>query len=412
MAAGAYAELIAGDCLAKPALDGVYGVTNIFQPFRQLTAYLWFGTYSGTNGSVGNCSCGRNTLPDGTFASSFFGTQPLPPLILPSGTYSIGQLYGRKPANNLTQDNPITLKSRQNGESVYFKTAEFQPWRKRNKIDLIAGQTGYTDYATGAPLKQSLLTMPLERRLKGVTGPNNRNYQNRMGFDFTNAAEPINGQTDWLGTMHPANHFWTNESVTEPFKAVDFYEDSGTAPLPDDGLYQYTIPFCSNMPVYNSSAVKIGEYIGYTAQFYFSFGFVHFADAKNWVYNPQTQTSSQVPAFLPYDYRSPINPQTGKPTQKISHKEQLMSLDVHIFMVGNNANLGSPKLVQTRYWWYNDPFRTLWLNAPYMCGFVTSGVYPSWNFPVQFNILGADNSPTDPETITLGFDPLSVWITA
>ena len=412
MAAGAYAELLAGDCIARPALDGYFGVTNIFQPFRQLTAYMWMGSYGGTNGATGHCGCARNRLSDGTYASSSFGTANLPPLILASGTYSSGSLYGKRPLNNLTTNDPVILKQRSNGNSVYFKTAEFQPWRKRNKIDLISGTTGYTDYATGPPLKHGVITMPLRRRLKGTTGQHNRNYANRAGFDFTNANDPINGQTDWLGSMHPANHFWTNEGVSEPFAAESYYEDSGTSPAQTSSHYQYTMPFCANMPVYNQSATKVGEYVGYTAQFYFSFGFVHFADAKNWVYNSQTQTSSQVPAFLPYDYRSPINPSTGKPTLKVRHVEQLMSMDIHIYMVGNNSQLGSPRICRARYWWYNDPYTQLWMNSPYICGFVTSGVYPSWRFPVSYDILDANNAPAASEVLILGFDPLSVWVTA
>jgi hypothetical protein len=404
--------LIVGDCIARPALDGYFGVTNIFQPFRQLTCYLCMGTYSGTNGAVGHCGCGRKTAPDGSFMSSSFGTSTLQPLILASGTYSRGELYGRKPLNTLSQANPLDLKRRSNGDPVYFKTAEFQPWRKRSKIDLVAGNTGYTDFATGPAMRHGFLTMPLRRRLKGTTGQHNRNYQGRMSYDFTNASDPINGQTDWLGFLHPANHIWTNEGVSEPFLAVNYYEDSGTSPSPADSLYQYTMPFCSPMSVYDATGTKIGEYNGYTAQMYFALAYVHFADAKNWVYNPTTQASSQVPAFLPYDYRSPTNPQTGKPTAKIRHVEQLLTLDITIFMVGNNAQLGSPRIARTRYWWYNDPNTKLWFNQPYMCGFVTSGVYPSWNFPVRFEILDAVNTPTAPETITLNFDPMSVWVTA
>jgi len=412
MAAGAYAELIAGDCLARPAMDNFPSVTNIFQPFRQITAYMAFGTYSGNVRSTSNCGCGRKQAIDGSYQSSFYGTTDLPPFMLTSGSYSRGELYGRKPLNNITTTDPVLLKHRSTGEPVYFKTAEFQPWRKRSKMNLIAGNTGYDDFASGPPLQYGLLTMPLRRRLKGTTGLHNRNYQGRMTFDFTNASVPINGQTDWLGNLHPANHFWTNEDVPEPFKSVSHFEDCGASPKAPDSLYQYTVPFCGNMPAYNAAGIKVGEYTGYTAQFYFALGFVHFADAKNWVTNTSNGSVSQKPAFLPDDYRSPLDPQTGKRLSKIRHVEQLITLDIHIFMVGDNAQLGSPKLVQTRYWWYNDPYTTPWINQPYMCGFTTSGVYPSWNFPVQYEILGTNNAPTTPEVITLGFDPLSVWVTA
>jgi hypothetical protein len=418
MAAGAYAELLAGECLVKPATWGTYGNTNIVWPYRQVSVYSVFGSVGGTNQNAGTCACGFNTLADGSVAADKPGTEPLPVFSLPGSTYSRGVIYGRHPDSTFDpQKDPVLLESR-DGRDVYFKTAEFEPWRKRSKYrPEIIGNTGYKTFASGPPIKHGILCHSLRRRLKRKESPNNRDYKGRMSFDFLDADQPVYGQSDWMGHLHPGHYLWTNEGVPEPLLAVRHYEDGGSDPdLDTDGAFKHFLPFCAPMPVYDENGTSMGSYIGYTMQQIFGMGFIHFADATNYVPDPSKPGRYiQKKVFLPDDYRSPINPQTGKRTRQVNHREQFFSLSSHLFMVGDNPNLGSPLVARTRYWWYNDGLVTdqPWINRPYLCGFVDPKMSAgAWDFPIQFNILGADGKPAAPENILIGLEPVSTYLTA
>jgi len=412
MGAGAFAELLAGECIRKNVMAGVYSGSNIVFPFRQISVYSIIGTVGGNNQEASTCGCGVNKLGDGTPSTTVLGTEPLPVGSLPSGTTSRGVIYGRFPANTYdVNNNPVKLTAL-NGSPVWFKDAEFNPWRRRSKYASV-GNTGYRTFASGPPLKHGILCMSLRRRLKRKESHNNRDYRGRMAFDFIAAKDPVYGQSDWLGPFHPAGYFWTNESVPEPFLLKTHYEDAGSSPKTDtESAFKFHIPFCNPMPVYKQDGTSLGNYTGYTMQHFFSMGFVHFGEAKGWVPDPGKPGSyKEENVFLPDDYRSPVNPQTGKHTMKVMVREQLFSLSSYLFMTSDNPALGSPLIAGTRYWWYNngqyvnEPF----INAPYLCGFVSPIMAPNaWIFPVEFNIIGK----SDPERILICLEPISTYVAA
>ena len=414
MGAGAYAELLNGDCIRKNARAGNYGDTNIVFPFRQVSLYTNFGTVGGNNQLASTCACGINTLADGSPATDKVGTQPLPIFSLPSTTYSRGARYGRTPANtHLLGGEAVTFSMRSTGDPVYFKSAELEPWRQRSKhFQHHIGGSGYKTFASGPPLKHGISCVSLRRRLKRKEPVNNRDYAGRMTFDFQDADLPINGQTDWMGPVHPAGYFWTNEDTPEPFLVREFYEQGGASPATaTDPAFKGMIPFCSPMPVYNKDGTKVGSYVGYATQHYFNMGFIHFAEATNYVPDPNRPGDyKESPAFLPDDYRSPINPVTGKHTMQVKLREQFFSLCTNLYMVGDNTSLGSPKVASARFWWYNDGLylNEAWINKPYLCGFISPQMAASaWSFPWEFRVL---NAPT--ERVLVSLEPMSTYLTA
>ena len=414
MGHGAYAELLQGECIRKNARAGYYGATNIVFPFRQISVYTVIGTIGGNNQIASTCGCGVNTMGDGTPATDKPGTEPLPVMALPSTTYSRGERYGRSPANTQTVDGAaVSFSMLAGGESVYFKSSELEPWRQRSKyFPHHIGDTGYKTFASGPPLKHGIVCMSLRRRLKRTQPVNNRDYAGRMSFDFQDADLPINGQSDWMGPFHPAGYFWTNEGVPEPFLARQFYEQGGSSPATaTDPAFKGIIPFCSPMPVYRQTGEQVGNYIGYAMQHYFSMGFIHFAEATNYVPDPNRPGDYvEKPAFLPDDYRSPVNPATGKHTMQVKLREQFFSLSSNLYMVGDNPQLGSPRIASARYWWYNDGLyaNEPWINKPYLCGFISPQMAAqAWNFPLEFRIL---NAPA--ERVLLALEPMSTYLTA
>ena len=414
MGHGAYAELLNGDCIRKNSRAGNYGSTNIVFPYRQISLYTFIGTVGGNNQTASTCACGINTDAEGSPVTDKTGTQALPVVSLPSTTYSRGIRYGRHPANTVSLDGEaITFNMRSNGDAVYFKSSELEPWRQRSKFfPHIIGDTGYKSFASGPPLKHGIVCMSLRRRLKRKEPTNNRDYAGRMAFDFQDADEPIYGQTDWMGPVHPAGYFWTNEDTPEPFLVRDYYEQGGASPATaTDPAFKGIIPFCNPMPVYSQNGTQVGSYVGYAMQHYFSMGFIHFAEATNYVPNPNKPGDyTEKTVFLPDDYRSPINPVTGKHTMQVKLREQFFSLSTNLYMVGDNGSLGSPKVASARFWWYNDGLYTNepWINKPYLCGFISPQMYQSaWQFPLEFRVLNAA-----PERVALSLEPMSTYLTA
>jgi hypothetical protein len=187
--------------------------------------------------------------------------------------------------------------------------------------------------------------------------------------------------------MHPANYFWTNKDVAEPFNAVQYYEDSGTNPTKVDSYNQNFIPFCTPVNTYSSDGTLLGQYIGYTLIFYFGMAFVKYP----------------IPGFKDVDYYSPL---AIKP--EINPIYQLFSVDCHLFMVGSAASgqtLKSPKIGSSRYWVYNRDSTTWNICDQYM--YMLCGAFRSnWKFNVTFNYVGGGN-----EVIRFNPSNLQVYVT-
>lgn len=353
MGAGAKAYLLAGDCNTVPVRHCM--------PFKEFCIH--------TLGS----SPPLATYPDsGWFGCAAYSTNPGTQLLLNPqipDALTRHQLYGQT-------TNAVTL-------PTYFQAANLAPWRERK---IIGPMDPYNNRASGPAVQQAHMVTMVRRRLKGAS-PNNNAYANRYGFYFTDASTAFNNQPDWLGFMHPANYFWTNKDVAEPFNAVQYYEDSGTNPTKVDSYNQNFIPFCTPVNTYSSDGTLLGQYIGYTMIFYFGMAFVKYPIA----------------GFKDVDYYSPL---AIKP--EITPTYQLFSVDCHLFMVGSAASgqtLKSPKIGSSRYWVYNRDSTTWNICDQYMymlCGALTS----NWKFNVTFNYVGGGS-----EIILFNPSNLQIYVT-
>lgn len=353
MGAGAKAYLLAGDCLTVP--------TRHCMPFKEFCIH--------TLGS----SPPLSTYPDsGWFGCGAYATTPGTQLLLDPqipDALSIHPLYGQTTSN-------VTL-------PTYFNAADLVNWRERK---IIGPSDPYNNRASGPAIQQAHMVTMVRRRLKGAS-PNNANYANRYGFYFTDASTAYSNQADWLGFLHPGMYFWTNKDVSEPFNAVNYYEDSGTNPTKTDVYNQNFIPFCTPVNTYSSDGTLLGQYIGYTFIFYFGMAFLKYP----------------IPGFKPPDYYStlPIPPD-------ITPTFQLFSVDCHMFMVASAASgqtLKSPKIGSTRYWTYNKDGTTWNICDQYM--YILNGAFNSnWKFNVIFNHVGGGS-----EIILFNPSNLRVYVT-
>lgn len=380
MARGAWAHTLSGDCInmAEPCM-----------PYKTFTIHTLLGPSFGpqpfyTGGTF--CSCGR------VYPEDDYGTGRFLPTDYDNTAIPYAPTYGRQPDSSGLYNYTVTPKHI-DGSEIYFNPVDLAYWYDRKRW-IPSPSFGMKQAVTGPPVKWAHVAIPVQRRLRGNVLRNNNNYENRYNFNFTdasitaadgsNSGGPIYGQTDWLGQLHPGSYFWTNKNLNEPFKAVNFYEESGQSPELESNR-QWIIPFCSPMNVRSASNGIIGQYTGYALVHYFSFAFVHFGDAKVIVTDPETNQQKTTKPFLPCDYREEIPPDGN--CKKINHAYQLWTLDTHWFMVGTNG-IGSPKIGSIRHWFYNDPNKDPKACNPYFyCMHGTPEALPAslWRFNVQFN---------------------------
>lgn len=323
-----------------------------------------------TNPQAGTFGCAAN------FAN--LGTQYLPDPQIPS-VINRAPLYGRT-------SNTVQLET-------FFAAADLAPWRSRK---IFGPMDPYNKMTSGPALQQGHMVTQIRRRLRPPAALNNNNYQNRFDFYFTDSNTPINGMDDWLKFLHPASFFWTNKKLSaagtfpnEPFKADDFYEDSGEAPITADSFNRNFVPFCSPLNVRNEAGAIIGQYVGYTAIFYFGFSYMRKPYRK----------------YLPNDYY--INPQPPTPV-KVVPTNQFFSIDCHWYMAANSIVPGvlkSPKLQSIRYWFYNKQATAYNICSPYFYA-IHGDMASQWNFDVVFNLVGGGT-----ETIKFGLSNLQVYAT-
>ena len=354
MGAGAYAELLAGNCLVTP--------TRFCMPFKEFCVH--------TLGS----SPPLATFPDsGLFGCNAYstnaGTQLLDDPRIPDAL-TRHPLYG-----NTTSS--VTL-------PTYFSAADLAPWRERK---IIGPMDPYNNRASGPAVRQAHMYTMVRRRLKRAASPNNGNYVNRSGFYFTDAATAYSNQQDWLGFLHPGMYLWTNKDVSEPLNAIHYYEDSGTNPVYTDTYNKQIIPFCSPVNTYSPSGTLLGQYVGYTMLFVFGMAYLKYP----------------IPGFKPTDYYS-----TSPTPPEVTPTFQFFSIDCHLFMVGSPApgkTLKSPKIGSSRYWTYNKDGTTWNICDQYM--YMLCGAFRSnWKFNVVFNHVGGGN-----ETILFNMSNLNAYVT-
>lgn len=387
MGAGAWAKLINGTCISVPTRNSLPAFA---MPFKEFTAHTVFGDPPGTfNIQAATCGCGFRTDVMGNGVGGI-GTAKIEPFSLPSGSTAYGEVYGRRVAD------PVKLKSI-NGGGIYFAENDLYRWLPRAMFL----PNYYNNFASGPSIQWGHLATPLARRLKGVSGQNNSNYQNRYGFDFTDAATPINNQKDYLGQLHPGHCFWTNKDLNEPFLAITHYEQTGQLPKTEEHK-MWTVPFCDPLRVRDSTGNILGKFIGYTIIHYFSFAFVHYGDATATVTN-QDGTTTITNLFLPENYRG-IPDGTGK-KPKINNSNQLWTIDSHIFIVCDNQQIGSPKIASLRHWFYNDATANPDPANEYFYA-VHGTLQSEWVFPVEFTKVGGQL-----QTIQFGFSSMRVYLT-
>lgn len=355
MGAGAYADLLVGTCEVVPQ--------RICMPFKEFCIH--------TLGS--SPALGASGPDSGFFGCEAYntnsGTQLLPVPKIPNAL-SRHPVYG-----SITGD--VTL-------PYYFNSANLNPWKSRQ---IIGGMDPYNNRASGPAVEQAHMATMVRRRLKRAASPNNGNYVNRNGFDFTDASTVLSGQTDWMGFVHPASYFWTNKEVAEPFSAVHFWEDSGSNPTTTDVYNQDFIPFCDAVNAYDAAGTLLGQFIGYSFMFYFAAAYLKYP----------------IPDFKPTDYYSPLpTPPQVTPTY------QFFSVDCHLFMVASPApgkTLKSPKLNSIRYWTYNKDGTTWNICDQYMY-MLNGALTTNWKWNVKFPLVGGG-------TDTILFNPsnLNIYVT-
>lgn len=350
MGSGTGANQIAGDCLSVPQ--------RICEPYKEVNVHTLFHTpYAGTgflvSGNTWGCNA-RTTTPN---------TQPLPAPIIPDALNANSQVYGK------TQNASIL--------NEYFVPIDLQYWRQRPVITY----GPQTIYARGPSVKQAHSVTTLRRRLR----PQNATYQGRNSFYFTDSSSPLSGLNDWMINLHPADSFWTNKGINEPFLAVNNFEQCGQNPVKADIYNQSFIPFCTPLNAYTSSGDLLGQYIGYSFMFYFSKSYMKFPMKK----------------YLPEDYFVPVPPRP-----KVQGYAQFFSLDCHLFLVANPASSGlmtSPKLNSIRIWIYNKDGTQWDMCNQYM---YIASVPENFVYNVTFNHLGGGS-----ESIEFGMNNLRFYIT-
>jgi hypothetical protein len=349
MASGLSAKKIYGSCVEIPQ--------RICDPYKEVNIHVLTSTpYPGTgflaSGNTWGCNA-RVSTPN---------TQPLPKEIIPKA-YADGSFYGKT-------TNEIELPN-------FFYQSHLANWRQRSVI-----QYGpQTIYARGPSIKQGHSITTLRRRNRNQ----NKNYQGKNSFYFTDSYNSLNGLNDWLGFLHPGDVVWTNKDINEPFMAVDFFEDCGQIPVKTDIYNQVFIPFCTPLSSYDSLGNLLGIYSGYIFMFYFGKAFMKFPFNK----------------FLPEDYYVPVPPRPFViPTQ------QFFTLDCHLFMVADpyyTDSLKSPKLNSARIWHYNKDSVDWDICNQYM---YCLGAIGDWSFNVKFNHIEGTE-----ETINFGMNSLKFYIT-
>ena len=353
MGSGAYSTALAGNCFAVPVRH--------CSPFKEFCVHT-LGSSPTLGSGVDSGLFGCNAY------GSVAGTQLLPQPGIP-GALSNHPVYGKTSGT-------VTLPN-------YFNTSDLAPWRSRQ---IVGAGDPYNNRASGPAVKQAHMVTEVRRRLKRTTSPHNNDYVNRYGFYFTDASTAYFGDSDWMGFLHPSGCFWTNKGVPEPFSAVNFYEDSGAAVTTADVYNQNFIPFCSPMNTYSSGGTLLGQYIGYTAMYYFGAAYI----------------KRPIAGSKPPDYYS-----STVPPPEVTPTYQFFSIDCHLFLVASPASgmtLKSPKIGSIRHWAYNKDFTTWDLCDQYMY-MLHGGITGSWKFNVVFNL------PASSETILFNLSNFQTYVT-
>lgn len=372
MGAGSMAYTVSGVC-ARTLLSNTR--VNCL-PLRRLVVHTRFASPF-SNDFVGTFGCGKYA------PFNVDGTQNVTMTLPPPFTMSQGLMYGLRPKGVpevINPGTPIVYPTDPEPkvlEDVWFDPSDLVPWQWRQLGMMSNFQT------SGPALQKFHMAIPIRRRLKKLTGPNNNNYIGRETWNFVDASLKIFNQSDWLGPLHPAQHFWTNLGIDEPFTINEYYEQTGYSP-PAANLNQWRVPFCTPMPIRNQLGDIIGYYTGYTATHYFSLAYVHFADATQKICAPD-QTATYKNVFLPENYHIEVVPPATRP--KIKHQNQLFQMETSFFMIAesvqNGPPLKSPRIGTIRWWHYADPSINPWPCDPYLNMYLPH--IGQWKFGLRFN---------------------------
>lgn len=394
MAAGASAKNLYGECLVKPlTMDGT--VRNCI-PWREFCIHTLISSPAQAGG-------GSTPIYDGTYFCGQFlpqsaqGTKVLTiSNLLNTSSRPYGIRYGK------TSDT-VGL-STLDGSPVYFSSNDLQAWRLRP----VATQVFW--YAQGPPVNSGHLVKEVRRRLKGSGAKKNGNYANRYDFYFTDSDEAHDGNgNDWMGPIHPANFFWTNKGVDEPFAAVTHYEQSGTN-VSQVNYSQGYIPFCDPMPVRDENGNQIGNYVGYTCLHYASPSFIH---------SPVVQQDPCLPdkLYLPNDYYQ-TTPNVDGSYNKVVPTNQFIQVETHWFIAATSTDpnnpIGSPKIGSTRHWFYNKPSNSFGDPCNEYIYVTLGGFQNEWKFNVNFNVLSYVSNawvPAPDELILFNLSGLQIYLT-
>lgn len=319
-------------------------------------------------------TCGQNRT-SGIFGCKTSGTENIPISYTFPNTLIQSKKYG-------VENKTVNLKSYSNVD-VYFNIADISSILPRQYCP-----SPFLTYTSGP----SLTTAHCYTHLKSRT-----NYQDRLNYNFVDSSIqiPDNDLPDdcktnnWLIFSNPAAKFYTN-NITDPFKVISFYEQSGNSPSSDStkGGNNY-MPFCTPITARDQTGVALGQYTGLT--FLYKFG----------------QAINIVP-FRPY---LPYDPYTTIPnTTRVNPNALFYSLEVDVFWRGSNNILGSPLLNRIRYWFYSKApggeGQPVAYYDPFALIFKDTGFTYDWSFDLNLNIIGSAQ-----QTITINLSNMQNLVT-
>lgn len=302
-------------------------------------------------------TCGQNRT-SGIFGCKTSGTENIPISYITPNTLINGRKYG-------VENNTVDLTMTDN-TPVYFTLADLANILPRQYCP-----APYLTFTAGP----SLSTAHCYAHLLGKT-----NFNDRLQYDFVDSSIeiPQNALPDdcktynWLIYSNPGAKLYTNQ-VTDPFKVINFFEQSGNNPSSDSTKGGNTyMPFCSPINARKADGTLVGQYTGLT--FLYKFG-----------------QAIPIISFMPYLVNDPYT--TIPNTTRVNPAAIFYSLEVSVFWRASNATLGSPLLNRCRYWFYSkapggdgqpaayyDPFAIL---------FKDNGLIDDWQFTMNLNVIGS-----------------------
>lgn len=269
------------------------------------------------------------------------------------------------------------------GQGLKFDLADVETWQPVT-IAPYPGNPFYTVKFYGPRFKIPNTYIRLERREQS-TNP----FENLENVYWQDATDTTWGQ-DWLGNAMPGGFCYSNIGITEPMNGETYFEDAivtADPPNPaneidrstETSIHENWTPFCTPLPVYNSSGTLVGSFDGLSWIVFFNAAVVK---------NPLNPPIDAV-------YDGPPDPPL------LDTNKQLLNFEAWIYLTANPSTPGgfkSPRIGVLRQFTYtrelasgsdlNTPF------DPYLFFNAGVGSFTWIKIPINFDLLDNANNPT------------------